>query len=310
MKTDVSNRTVVATMINDEVRHLKAQDLLLHGAIDHIYVIQNSETFSGIEKPLHLDDVEDSFRTPMDVISMKPDAEWKRSDSWGREEITRRWLYETVCAREGAESLVLMVDIDEFICPLAIPRIHSVVQDDGDIARLGMSFDYFFLGGSIPVEMWAGRALRSGTRVKNFGELRNSASQPLVPDAGFHVSFCLTPEQTSRKIKSFSHTELAVHSPLNEEFFRVCRKLGVDPFGRFLVQYKERNSECALDLLRVLPEAEPPADWLEGTGAPFDARRVALEWAQVRQKNSSSSQIAEVDQHHLNQLRRLRDARS
>ncbi len=182
----------------------------LAAVVDYFVLVEATETFSGISKPLFYAQQRWRFRDFADrIIHVIVDDLPAQADPWGREHHQRNCILRGLSACRP-EDVVLMSDVDE------IPRPRLVIEHAhyAGVTVFVPSIYYYFLncrgsttyGGTcmLPYGTLAQHRLApQGIRLGHIGEV----PRQIVPDGGWHFSYCTTPTDIREKIQAYSHQE-------------------------------------------------------------------------------------------------------
>lgn len=164
---------------------------------------------------------------------------WVRGyvDDWWRESFQR----DAATARlkdlhsEERPLLALVCDSDEIPSRQAIAAL--VEEYDTVAARpavhLVMAFHYYGWEWTNP-EPWARAFAIAGARLhdNSLDGVRNAIPRTLLPDAGWHCSYFMSPSEVARKIRSFAHREFCTDAILDPSNIAGALAGGGDVLGR------------------------------------------------------------------------------
>lgn len=236
-------RVLDAFPLHDELDVLRARLALLEGAADLHLVAEGSHTHQGDPKPMYLDGVElppgvlrvraDLARGPTPVDGRTDVDDWVR-ESTQRDYLVlllRHLLREEVVA---GEDLLISSDADELVDPEALGRIIDVTERGPAILGLRM---IYYGAWEWPDGWHHAKALRLRDLPDSLSQLRRRFDLPVVPQAGWHVSYRGDERALRRKVESFAHRE----NSLGERWdvIREGRATGRGPNGEELVPLRE-----------------------------------------------------------------------
>jgi beta-1,4-mannosyl-glycoprotein beta-1,4-N-acetylglucosaminyltransferase len=189
--------------------------------VDRFVVIQATHTFSGIKRqvpPL----------THPKVLLVEPDEVFQ--NPWDTEAAHRNAGLRGLVGLVNND-VVLVSDVDEIPDRDLIPRFAAALHRH-PVLTLEQKFYYYNFNWRKPT-MWR------NAYVTTFGQLRSVSMQnlrrsghPIVPDAGWHMSYADSAEKIREKIESFSHQELNTPRFKAEDHLRGCLTSGTDLFLR------------------------------------------------------------------------------
>lgn len=284
-------RIVLGTLINEELSLLNAQVSILQEFVSAFYVAEATETFQRRPKSLVLRD--SRYQLPRSVVPVEVDIDddWRTGDAWHREHRTRHDLWRRISQSEPEGTIVLFVDVDEFVDPDRLWEI-SARTDEFGVVGLEMTCSYFYLEGLTPEPWSLGRAIKVGKGSQIDSTLRTATPRHLVKGSGIHLSYHVS-QPIQHKLRSFSHTELSIESPTDQSFYDLCIRFGVDPFGRFLLSESRAETSLARLIATNLPSASAPVPWLSGVNP--EVREAVRCWASLRVRPSLAAGVPALD---------------
>lgn len=208
-------------LFNDELELLEARFHESQDAVDRWVILEASETFTGTPKPLYFDENKEQFTPWMDRV-VHVVADLPSGPAWEREAAQRDAL---ATVEIGGEDLVVLCDGDELVAHWAWPLLENKTLR-GTVV-LPMRQHYYTLRWATPLVLARTRAARR----KDIGRVSEWADTPppsayheapQLEDAGWHLSCLGGPERLSKKLHSFSHTELSDPMWAN---VRNCKKM-------------------------------------------------------------------------------------
>lgn len=160
--------------------------------LEHV-AVQSPETFQGTPQP-----VADTLAgVHLHTTDLPPGTTWER-------EAAQREAFRVALLDLGAgpDDIVLLSDVDEFPHP--------------DVARHAQRFgvcEMLMLCYSPAMKHpapWRGTVICRFGDIPSFQSMRDARwTAPVIPNAGWHLSWFGSAEDRDRKLRSFSHTELA-----------------------------------------------------------------------------------------------------
>ena len=250
---------------NGEHELLRLRLELLRGVADYAVVAEASRTFTGKPKPLRFDrtllpaDGPQVIYLPVDDLEAKPDSAWS-NENRQRNALGRIFSEPPPELAGGVrdEDWILLSDVDEIPNPRALAafrpaRFRSAVL-------LQRNFFYAFNNKAVTESgedvLWQrARLATAGQFRSRFGTMQrlrdyrvpgpwrslargwNKLRTQRLPDAGWHFSYLMTPEQIVEKLAAFSHQEFNTPEIASIDYIRRCMREGKDLFsnGRFRV---------------------------------------------------------------------------
>lgn len=225
---------VDATLLNDELDLLLLRMEYLAPHVDHFYVAESSETYTGLPKPMHLTENLQLFEEFSDRLTVVTYVGSADRVEWKREEIARESLRNAV-EDLAPETVVYFSDLDEFPSE---PQIHAMREIDQPHA---VPLDTYYRRANWRLEsespILVARATPVRTLPANFTSFRwpdGDESFPLLPgERGGHFSYLgFGAERLAAKLAAFSHSEFRFAQGEADRLLRVADSLALDHFGR------------------------------------------------------------------------------
>jgi len=206
-------------------------DLRLHyldSCVDKFVLVESTHTHSGDIKPLHFENNKSLFKKYLSKIQHivvdnleGPTHQWGKS--WTRENVHRNGILEGVQDNHSSD-LIMISDVDE------IPRKNRV----GELGGYQQTFLYYYLD-VYTGQPWIGTYCTTVENVRlhtpqKFRDIRFQG--PYVMNAGWHISFFMSPEEIQNKILTFAHQEFNNDNFTNLEKIKERLKNLQDPFDR------------------------------------------------------------------------------
>lgn len=170
-------------------------------SLDCKFIIAESDiTFQGKPKPLGFLENQDRFVPWLDRITYAVTALPDTDDPWVREYAQRDQLLDVAVHCAEPDDLIIFGDVDE------IPRSDIKLSAE---TVLGMRHHQFAVDWVNP-QPWCGSVINQAYYVRHMSgrHLRdNRWAYPVVPDAGWHLSWLGGVDAAKAKAHSFSHTE-------------------------------------------------------------------------------------------------------
>ncbi|WP_165354270.1 hypothetical protein [Nocardioides glacieisoli] len=225
---------VDATLINDELDLLLLRMRWLAPHVDHFYVAESAETYTGHLKPMHLSenlDMFEEFAGQLTVITYGGSAD---RVEWKREEIARDSLRQAV-AELDPRTIVYFSDLDELPSETQI-RAMKVIDTPHSVP-----LDTFYRRANWRLEcespISVARATPVSTLPANFTSFRWPEGEASFPDLagerGGHFSYLgFTADRLASKLAAFSHSEFVFAKDAADHLLTVSDALVLDHFGR------------------------------------------------------------------------------
>lgn len=208
----------------NEIDVLKMRLELLYDSVDHFYISEADHTHSGKPKPFYFEERIGEFAKWADKIeylkvsfkinnldfSKRDEVYTPSSASWQLEQSQRNALAQFINIMDDND-IALISDLDEFVDPDILENIKKNGMKEG--ARLELKNHCLYMNCRVVngVNIWrhpyvaSGRLLRKHpdlSRIRLHGSFSES-----VENAGWHFSYLGGPQQISKKLKAFAHTE-------------------------------------------------------------------------------------------------------
>lgn len=165
---------------------------------------------------------------------------------WGREKQQRDAVY-ALKAEMDPEDLVIVADADEIADPRRLDAL--LAATDGGPCKLAMGLWYYGTRWKQPAPWMHAAACRARDLPPNVSDKLRLASLPVLPDAGWHLSWQGSDEDRSTKLSAFAHAE---YDTADERELLVRAAVeGLDVRGKPLLDE---------------PLTGPLADWLASRG--------------------------------------------
>ena len=224
-------RIIDAVMFYNELDMIKLRFDILDPVVDVFIVLEAGETHSGNRKGKIFWDalVRGEFdRWKHKIVHYYIDR-LNRADSWARERFNRSLLHDPIrrCGQNG--DIVIVADCDEIPNPKAL----ATLSNDA-VYRLEMDFYYYDFNWRVR-EGWSIGAvpyIKIGDP-NDIRTLHGESDVITVDNAGWHLSYFLTPEGVIDKVDAFMHhADVAKDMPRDAAWIAERMKKGQDLFGR------------------------------------------------------------------------------
>jgi len=224
----------------------------LNDAVDCFVIIEARYTYSGVRKPtLFVETHRAVFEPYMHKIhflildsfpTMQPEwtelkQPWVRDNAehWWREGVQRDAALPLLSGMHLQQPILALVcDSDEIP---SLEAISALVECYEDVCRrpavhLAMALHYYDFEWTLP-EVWTRAFAIAGNHLgDSLTHIRQGSASSVLPDAGWHCSFFMSPEDVARKIRSFSHRELDTPETQDTTALAKAMRLGNDVLGR------------------------------------------------------------------------------
>ncbi|KAF7196654.1 Beta-1,4-mannosyl-glycoprotein 4-beta-N-acetylglucosaminyltransferase [Pseudocercospora fuligena] len=228
--------------------------------VDYFVIVEAPTTFTGVPKPLHLQDNWSRFSQFHGQIIHKVVTDPGKvlgTSTWTHEDFFRDSLFNSVfptllySEKEAQEGDVLLIsDVDEIPKPDTLNVLRHCQFPDRLTLRSRFyyySFQWLHIGEEWPhpqattyhglSETLTPNHLRNGvgsvSRIPFWSALLRWYQKTSIPDAAWHCSSCFsTIEEMRTKMSSFSHTPLNTEENRDEKTMLERVRKGLDLFGR------------------------------------------------------------------------------
>lgn len=233
MRNDYHQRRVVVTSYFNEPEMLNLHVKELYQDFDSFIIGQMDTPYSSnnlIEQDIPY--VDDPDSKVIRVLGKYPQEIKDLGDSWIKDKYWRQLsvYHESI----DPYDLLFILDIDE------IPKVSTIreycTHNVEGTHRLLMNFHYYNLNW-VKRNKWYHTYLGSVDRIRSIGAdnirvSRNVQITGLIHNAGWHLSYFMSPERIALKIDSFAHQEYNKEEYTNLEHVKKCIEQGKDLFNR------------------------------------------------------------------------------
>lgn len=241
-------RVVVdVTMYNGEAI-MRRRLAYLAPLVDVFVVVEASHTHSGVPKESYFLDTErgrvfaphtakvrevrvDAFPAA-DVPDDPASAAWRREAHQRDAALAALLDIQADCAKQGREMVAVVADVDEVPTAAALCALRTMMPVE-PVVHLSMFFMYYSPRMTV-LQPWckafaiSDQALTPATCLTALRTM--SPPVAVMPAAGFHFSFFMTPDEVRRKIESFAHREYDTDEVKTR--IEANMRVGRDVFGR------------------------------------------------------------------------------
>jgi Glycosyltransferase family 17 len=220
-------------VFNDELILLEVRLRLLDPVVDRFVLVEADLTHQGAPKGLTFLENAHKFARWRDKITHVVVRDMpKDGDAWNRENHQRRAVARGIGDADPMD-IAIVSDVDEIPNPEAVQRL--VHDPPNEPVGLEMRFLYYCLDLSHAVT-WT---LAKACLVRDLSDpqiLRMQEPARTLPDAGWHLSYLFPETSAPGKLQAFAHIEYNKRRFMSMHHLRRCRELGVDLFGRSVLQ--------------------------------------------------------------------------
>lgn len=203
-----------------------------HGPfVDIFLLVESKKTFTNKDKELVFEKNKERFSKWLNKIEHLIIENLVGNDAWKREFYSRNYAYKRIKEIANDSDCIINTDLDEIVNRNVLQNIKNNGIDN--IYSLEMDF-YFYNCNWIKKKKWRLGSIGALSHIQNLQECRNRAGHayPLIKNAGWHLSYFLTPENIASKISSFSHTEYDSETYKSLENIKNAIRTGIDLFHR------------------------------------------------------------------------------
>lgn len=205
-------KIIDAITFNDELDMLEARIQYLYDAVDVFLIVESNYTHSGNQKPLVLKENMSRFSkysSKMVVRTFAVDSSFDFVDSW-KLEVAQRNSIPFYCDEYDNDDIIMVSDADEIPNVNKIDEIkNAVIANNATRLNLGM-FYYNLKTRLVTYPVWGASfaAKKSFLKANSANSIRmEHRDLDGIQDAGWHLTYFMTPEQIKNKIESFAHVE-------------------------------------------------------------------------------------------------------
>lgn len=242
-------RLVDATLLNDELDLLLLRMERLSADVEHFYIAESAESYTGLPKPLHLTENLERFEKFADRMTVIVYGGSDQHVGWKREEVARDSLRQAV--RDLApDTVVYFSDLDEFPSSEQVEAMRRITGPHA------VPLDTFYRRANWRLEaespIFVAKATPVATLPGDFTKFRwpEDVDYPELPgERGGHFSYLgFEADRLAAKVAAFSHSEYLFAMEESHRLLDVADRLALDHFGRSRLP--------GAGLLTVLPRRE------------------------------------------------------
>jgi beta-1,4-mannosyl-glycoprotein beta-1,4-N-acetylglucosaminyltransferase len=249
---------------------------LLDGIVDVFVIVEAPSTFSGRQKPLFFETHRERFKIAQSEVRVVvvDDLPPPSPNRWVPDHFQRNAIVRGLDDAR-AEDLILVTDVDEIPNPSVVRVLNGLVDAS---AVLEMRFCYYRANLQFRAPWPLARCCRFES-LESPQALRDSKPRTIVPNAGVHFSYLMTPAEIARKYGWFAHAELDNERARAPHYLRAMTRLGVSAVSHEVLAHIPL--EQADPVQRALFERHPEYFDLAPPAPPL-LRRVASGWSKRR----------------------------
>ncbi|KAK2048504.1 family 17 glycosyltransferase, partial [Colletotrichum somersetense] len=228
-------------LLNTEVEMLEVHLGQMAPYVDYFVILESDKTFTDHPKPLYVKENWERFKPWHDKIILRTiDLEELKKDgtAWDHETKSRNALYQqvfpTLVGEQAAatDDVLIVGDVDEIPKPEIVRALRNCNIPPRVTIHSRMAYYSF---------QWLSRedwghpqaTLYRGSDTVLPDDLRRNANDHHLFHGGWHCSYCFsTVEELTRKITSFSHTEMDKPEYKDPDWVVDVTRRGLDIFGR------------------------------------------------------------------------------
>lgn len=236
-----------------------------HKEVDFFVIVESRRTFTNNEKSLNYEQNKERYSKWHDkIIYLVIDSyDDSLKTAWDREHYTRNFGLNHVkddLIEKGIienNTLILSTDLDEIVNNDILKMCKNMIFDNGKI--LLMDFYYYNCNWKVDRKWPLARIIDYQSLIKFYDgklqKLRDNNKLEAIEKAGWHLSYFLTFEQISYKLKSFSHIEYNGERFTNTENIKNAVENGKDLFGRSdNILIRTTDSDTLPSSILILPK--------------------------------------------------------
>lgn len=247
-KTDslAKNRPVFDLFLfNTELDLLELRLTELDQVVDFFVLFEQPITSSGYSKQLHYQLHKDTrfAKWASKIITVNGSVPLSVTDSWEREHASRVMLLDAVKAMGHPEALILFSDVDE------IPSAHAISVLKNSAAMPSNTFVHNVMPLFYYSYRWKCNKEFSNMKIFTLSYLdmypnpleqlffESKLPHLILKKAGWHCSYCMSPEEIQLKLISFAHKEFSKKPYTYLKYIKYQISKGRDLFrrsGRFM----------------------------------------------------------------------------
>lgn len=200
-----------------------------------LYVEKNTDFFKKYEKKLMIiiiDEFPDNNNVDsyMLINKNRPLLKDYSDDNWARETYNRNYAQNIILEKFKQPFILFVCDVDEIPNRNIINDLkynYSELHDGIKLAMIMMRYNFKW---KEPNTIWTHPFVITdiGTRNLSFNAVRlnQEGGKKIISNAGWHLSYFLTPNDIIRKFVSFAHSEYNNEKYKNKEYLLTCMLSG------------------------------------------------------------------------------------
>jgi beta-1,4-mannosyl-glycoprotein beta-1,4-N-acetylglucosaminyltransferase len=207
---------------------------ILSGVVDKFVLVESGKTFSNIKKPLFFEENKTRYSQFLaKVIHIKTTNCPEYKDAWNMEYYQRNKITDGICCCD-ANDIILVSDVDEIPNPSAIECYKK--NKTGLYALIQDFFNYFLNYKRCIFKTWdLAKIARYGDIIKlgyTPQQLRDSKTDKVIRNGGWHFSYLGGIEAIKYKIAAFSHQEYNNEKYVSDKILEEKIHCGLDIYNR------------------------------------------------------------------------------
>ena len=205
----------------NELEMLEYRLETLYPVVDKFVIVEGTHTFRGNPKELFYKNNKNNFLKFSDkIIHVVDDAE-PDANPWVNER-RQRELGQSVLSL-APNDIVMVCDVDEIPDPEVVKTLDTTLVYP--IMGLGMDLYYYTFEYKCE-EVWAAPTASrffALTQIQSLNTARHWPKKPVIPNAGWHLSYFGDSEFIINKLKNFSHTEYSDVANSQEDVMKAMK---------------------------------------------------------------------------------------
>lgn len=201
---------VDCTLFYNEVDMLLYRLKVMYPVVDKIIIVESTKTFRGNYKEMYFEKNKKVFEKYLDKIIHVVDDQLDNSDPWVNERHQRDFAIHALREFAQDDDIILISDVDEIFNPEIIKKLNFE-----NCVTMKMDMYYYNIETKLKEPWILPKAIRY-KYLTTLSEVRGM-SAPVVPGAGWHLSYFGDERMIINKLKNFSHSELSHYYGYEDE---------------------------------------------------------------------------------------------
>ena len=233
----------------------------LNPVVDYFIMIESRNTFTGIKKPFLYSEKNkelfDKYKTKLIIIIIdeypdkndpsfikvnknRPLVKEYSDDNWARETYNRNYAQDIILEKFKQPFIIFVCDGDEIPNRNIIKSLkfnYSELHEGIKLGMLPMSYNFKWKSSNY---MWLHPFVITdiGTRNLSYNSVRlnqegGGKKGVFFKNAGWHLSYFLTPNEFIRKLESFAHSEYNKEEFKNKNYLLLCILTGYSWYNKY-----------------------------------------------------------------------------